>query len=171
MRGAIPPLTQYAFMAWCLVKRKHRDNFTFTSYRYAIFAYHLLYTKVSKSFRSGGLEQELQMVQLSASMCSYIAILWVSLGSFAAITLCVASQRVFIVVVIYFVMTQSGNFWIHPRMIFFYCTRTFLLKQIVQKWAFWICQYKATEFKNVPILFDSDLFHFIHWLCLGRNMS
>jgi hypothetical protein len=33
--------------------------------------------------------------------------------SFAAITLCVASQRVFIV--IYFVMTQSGNFWIHPR--------------------------------------------------------
>jgi hypothetical protein len=26
MRGAIPPLPQYAFMAWCLVK--HRDNFT-----------------------------------------------------------------------------------------------------------------------------------------------
>jgi hypothetical protein len=31
--------------------------------------------------------------------------------SFAAIILYVASQRVFIVVV-YFVMTQSGNFWI-----------------------------------------------------------
>jgi hypothetical protein len=31
--------------------------------------------------------------------------------SFAAILLCVASQRVFIVVV-YFVMTQSGNFWL-----------------------------------------------------------
>jgi len=27
----------------------------------------------------------------------------------------VASQRVFIVVIVYFVMTQSGNFWIHPR--------------------------------------------------------
>jgi hypothetical protein len=27
MRGAIPPLPQYVFMAWCLVK--HRDNFTF----------------------------------------------------------------------------------------------------------------------------------------------
>jgi hypothetical protein len=27
---------------------------------------------------------------------------------------CVASQRVFIVVSIYFVMIQSGNFWIHP---------------------------------------------------------
>jgi hypothetical protein len=35
--------------------------------------------------------------------------------SFAAITLCVVSERVFIVVVVYFVMTQSGNFWIHPR--------------------------------------------------------
>jgi len=34
--------------------------------------------------------------------------------SFAAIAIYVASQRVFIVV-IYFVMTQSGNFWIHPR--------------------------------------------------------
>jgi hypothetical protein len=31
--------------------------------------------------------------------------------SFAVIILCVASERVFIVVV----MTQSGNFWIHPR--------------------------------------------------------
>jgi hypothetical protein len=28
MRGAIPPLPQYVFMAWCLVK--HRENFTFT---------------------------------------------------------------------------------------------------------------------------------------------
>jgi hypothetical protein len=27
MRGAIPPLPQYASMAWCLVK--YRDNFTF----------------------------------------------------------------------------------------------------------------------------------------------
>jgi hypothetical protein len=40
--------------------------------------------------------------------------------SFAAITLRVASQRVFIaaavVVVVDFVMTQSGNFWTHPRM-------------------------------------------------------
>jgi hypothetical protein len=41
--------------------------------------------------------------------------------SFAAITLCIASQRVFIVVVVvvvvYFVTTQSGNFWIHPHML------------------------------------------------------
>jgi hypothetical protein len=28
MHGVIPPLPQYAFIAWCLVN--HRDNFTFT---------------------------------------------------------------------------------------------------------------------------------------------
>jgi hypothetical protein len=28
MRGAIPPIPPYVFMAWCLVK--HRDKFTFT---------------------------------------------------------------------------------------------------------------------------------------------
>jgi hypothetical protein len=33
--------------------------------------------------------------------------------SFFAITIYVASQRVFVVV--YFVMTQSGTFWIHPH--------------------------------------------------------
>jgi hypothetical protein len=44
------------------------------------------------------------MVQLSATRCSCIIILWVSLVSFAAITLCVASQRVFIVVSVYFII-------------------------------------------------------------------
>jgi hypothetical protein len=39
--------------------------------------------------------------------------------SSAAVTLCVASQQVFIVV--YFAMTQSGNFWIYPRMFAFFC--------------------------------------------------
>jgi hypothetical protein len=33
--------------------------------------------------------------------------------SFAAITLCIASERVFMVVSLYLVMTQSGNFSIH----------------------------------------------------------
>jgi hypothetical protein len=37
--------------------------------------------------------------------------------SFAAIILFVASQRVFIVVSIYFFMTQSGNFWIRHRIV------------------------------------------------------
>jgi hypothetical protein len=30
MRGAIPPLPQYALMASCSVKTKHKGNFTFT---------------------------------------------------------------------------------------------------------------------------------------------
>jgi hypothetical protein len=58
---------------------------------------------VSKSFQTGRLERELHVVQLSATRYSCTATLWVSLVSFAAITLCVASQRVFIVAV-YFVM-------------------------------------------------------------------
>jgi hypothetical protein len=55
------------------------------------------------------------MVQLSSSRCSCIAILGVSLVSFAAITLCVGSHRVFVIVVVDFVMTESGNFWIYLR--------------------------------------------------------
>jgi hypothetical protein len=57
------------------------------------------YAAVSKSFRTGRLEQELQVVQLSVTRCSCIAILCVSLVSFASITLCVAAQQVFIVIV------------------------------------------------------------------------
>jgi hypothetical protein len=40
--------------------------------------------------------------------------------SFAAVTLRVASQRVFIIVVAYFVMTQSGNVWIYHRITIFF---------------------------------------------------
>jgi hypothetical protein len=61
------------------------------------------YDGITKSFRTGRLERELQMVQLSATRCSRIIILCISLVSFAAITLCAASQRVFIIVV-YFVI-------------------------------------------------------------------
>jgi hypothetical protein len=53
-----------------------------------------MYEGVSKSFRTGRLERELQMLQLSATRCNCIAILWVSLVTFAVINLCVASQRV-----------------------------------------------------------------------------
>jgi hypothetical protein len=62
-----------------------------------------IYESLSKNFWTGLLERELQMVQPSATRCSCIAVLWVSLVSFAAITLCIVSQRVFIVVV-YFVI-------------------------------------------------------------------
>jgi hypothetical protein len=63
-----------------------------------------MYEGVSKSFQTGRLERELQMVQLSATRRSCIAILWICLLSFSAIPLCVASQRVFIVVSVYFVI-------------------------------------------------------------------
>jgi hypothetical protein len=56
------------------------------------------------------------MVQLSATRCSCIAILWVSIVSFAAITLCVASQRVFVVV--YFVINSVWKLFIYPRIAF-----------------------------------------------------
>jgi hypothetical protein len=59
---------------------------------------------VSKSFRTSRLERELQMVQLSATKCSCIAILLVSLVSFAAIILRVASQRAIPKVSVYFVI-------------------------------------------------------------------
>jgi hypothetical protein len=74
---------------------------------------------VSKSFRTGRLERELQMVQLSATRCSCIAILWVIIVRFAAITLCVPSQRVFIILLLLFISLsiQSGNFLIHPRIL------------------------------------------------------
>jgi hypothetical protein len=62
------------------------------------------YEGVSKSFRTGRLERELKMVQISAIRCSWIAILWVSLVSFTAITLSVASQRVIAKVRVYFVI-------------------------------------------------------------------
>jgi hypothetical protein len=46
-------------------------------------------------------------------MCSFIAVLWVSLVSFAAITL-----RLLLECLLLFISlsTQSGNFWIHPRL-------------------------------------------------------
>jgi hypothetical protein len=50
------------------------------------------------------------MVQLSATRCGCIAILQVSLVSLAAITLCVASQREFIIIFVYFVI----DIYIYP---------------------------------------------------------
>jgi hypothetical protein len=67
----------------------------------------IFYEGVSKNFWTSRLERELQMVQLSAARCSCIAILWVSLVRFAAITVCVVSQQVFIIVVIYFLINSD----------------------------------------------------------------
>jgi hypothetical protein len=59
-----------------------------------------VYPKVSGLATSS---KNLQMVQLSATRCSYIAMMRVSLVSFAATTLCVTSQRVIPKVSLYFV--------------------------------------------------------------------
>jgi hypothetical protein len=50
--------------------------------------------------------------------------------SSAAITLCVASQRVFVVD---FVMTQSGNFWILPPV----CCSPNIISVIISEWRIW----------------------------------
>jgi hypothetical protein len=75
------------------------------AWRVSYVSHLLLHTRVYP--KVSGLvawSENLRMVQLSATRCNCIAILWVSLVSFAAITLCVASQRVFIIIVVYFVI-------------------------------------------------------------------
>jgi hypothetical protein len=67
----------------------------------------LRYESVSKSFRTGFPEWELQMVLFSA------IILWVSLVSFAAITLVLLLSECLLMFIS--LSTQSGNFWIPPR--------------------------------------------------------
>jgi hypothetical protein len=83
------------------------------------------------------LEQELQMVQLSATRCSCITILRVSLVSFAAITLCVASQQVFaVVVVVYFVIDSVQKLLDTPSYVQMHahtCTRIGLVEQSCDK--------------------------------------
>jgi hypothetical protein len=79
----------------CYVSRPHPPTCTALFRLYTIYqGWKGYYEGVSKSFRTGCLERELQMIKLSATRCSCIAILWISLVSFAAINLCVASERV-----------------------------------------------------------------------------
>jgi hypothetical protein len=61
----------------------------------------MIHEDVTKSFRTGRLEREIQIVELFATRSICIAILWVNLVSFATITLCVASERVIPKVSIY----------------------------------------------------------------------
>jgi hypothetical protein len=93
--NSTPP---YVFMVWCLVK------YTIRLHVMVLSETSVYMRSVSKSFRTGRLEPEQQMIQLSTSRCSCTAILWVSLVSFASITLCFAPQRDFIFVVVYFVI-------------------------------------------------------------------
>jgi hypothetical protein len=79
---------------------------TFTLFRWkgrSILFHSITIRGLSRSFRTGRLARELQKVQLSATRCSCIAILWISLVRFAAMNLCVVSVRVFIAAVVDFV--------------------------------------------------------------------
>jgi hypothetical protein len=89
---------------WCIELSTCYDKLRGTLYRKL-----RIYEGVSKSFRTGRLEQELQMVELSATRNSCIGILRVSLVSFVAITLYVASQRVISKVSVYFVIDSIRN--------------------------------------------------------------
>jgi hypothetical protein len=113
--------SQYISVGWCVdTNSLHRlFKWCYNSYPWiftcASLTLHVLfYEGVSKSFRTGRLERELQIVQLSATRCSCIAILWFSLVSFAAITLRVDSQRVFIVISIYIVIDSGRKFLVTP---------------------------------------------------------
>jgi len=87
------------------------------------------YEAVSRNFRTGRLEQ------VSATRCSCIAILSLSLVSFASINLCVASQRVFVFVSVYFVIAPVRKLLDTPS--YYQCTLgCSLLVRITNKIAF-----------------------------------
>jgi hypothetical protein len=70
------------------------------------------YEGVSKSFRTGRLDRELQMIELSATRCSCIAILWVSLVSYAAITFCIAfNERLLLLLLLFDLHNKFRNIW------------------------------------------------------------
>jgi len=50
MRGAIPPLPHYAFMAWSSVKEKQRDNFIFTFNRECVSTTFITVTEFEFSY-------------------------------------------------------------------------------------------------------------------------
>jgi hypothetical protein len=54
MRGDIPPLPQYAFMAWCSVKTKHRGSYlNFATLPKALLASYEYYNTIQVSFPMG----------------------------------------------------------------------------------------------------------------------
>jgi hypothetical protein len=80
-------------------------------------------------------------VQLYATGCSCITTLWVSPVSFAAMTLCVASQRVFIVVSVYFVIDSVRKLLVTPS----------YLRINWQNWWFGMCW--------ITLLYDSVILY------------
>jgi hypothetical protein len=74
-----------------------------------------------QSFQTGRLERKLKMVQFSDTRCSCVAILFVSLVNFSAISLCVASQHEFVV---YFVIDSIRKLLDIPSYVHIYVHKT-----------------------------------------------
>jgi hypothetical protein len=97
------------------------------------------------------------MIQLSATRCSCIAILWLSLVSFAAIALCVASQQVLLLSSSssssISLSTESGNFWRQPRIsLSIFCMKKSVKKLYPEKrhviYLMYQCFVQATVFEG-----------------------
>jgi hypothetical protein len=123
---------------------KHNNSFTFAcrlSMLNSNDTCYIMYEDVYEIFRTDRLERELQMVQLSATWCSFIAILWVSLMSFASVTLCVASQQVFIVAVFLFLYRLSPEtFWYH-KIFRRFLNGTVSTTDVIYLWISWRYNY------------------------------
>jgi hypothetical protein len=136
------------------------------------------YESVSRSFRTGRLERELQMIQISATKCNCIVILWVSLVSFGAITLCVASQRDCIVVSLHFVIDSVRKHFATPSYIL--TKRTVILSLLVLRlqatttsyWLYRLYNFKWGRWANVIYRFSVNCNSYLvssvmkEWLCL-----
>jgi hypothetical protein len=95
-------------------------------------------------------------------MCRCIAILWVSLVNFTAITLCVASQRVFIVVV-YFVIDSVRKLLDTPSYVFL------VLKSVI--WLLTELNYFAGRILPNPVVRETTNPWTSKWGSLSGNIK
>jgi hypothetical protein len=142
-------------------------------YEWIILNFGATYESVSRSFRTGRLKRELYMVLLSAISCSCIAVLWVRLVSFAAVTLCFASQWVFIFVNLYLVIDSVRKLLDTPSYSLFlllgvgtfvaglihkFLSSTRILSYLISLLLFClVCYYQC------PFLYSSKALHFMSW--------
>jgi hypothetical protein len=122
----------------------------------------------SVELRSGyGLEKMWPILR-----CSCISILWVSLVSFPAITISVASQRVFLLSSSFnSLSTQSGNVWIHPRICilnWFTLSCSFLNSDFKIKWSWHEDWFLCHAVPAAGVVSDSFKFQSLHFACYSH---
>jgi hypothetical protein len=148
---------------WCLYRPLYPLSGVCLAILLSAIMYVSTYEGVSKSFRTGRLVRELQMVQLFATKCSCISILWVSRVSFAIITLCVASQRVFMFVSVYFIMAQFGKLLDIPSTchLQWICSCTYQYLQLFILLSTWSSSLFPVLFLWRPVYIQSShIYHF-----------